>query len=351
MPALAETLAARTRPAAPELARRLENGRIRCLACGHRCAIREGASGICKVRAHVGGELRVPTGYVAALQRDPVEKKPFFHVLPGSTALSFGMLGCDFHCAYCQNWLTSQALRDPFAGAPVRDVAAESLAELAREGGSAVLVSTYNEPLITIEWAVEVFAAARAKGILCGFVSNGNATREALAYLRPVAELYKIDLKGFDDRRYRKLGGVLGNVLDTIVLAKATGFWVEVVTLVVPGFNDSEEELRAAARFLAGVSPDLPWHVTAFHPEYRMQDRGGTPVEALLRARAIGLEAGLRHVYAGNLPGLVGDAESTLCPRCRATLVRRVGFRVLENRLRAGACPDCGASVPGIWSR
>jgi pyruvate formate lyase activating enzyme len=351
VPALAEALAARTRPAATELARRLENGRIRCLACGHRCAIREGASGICKVRAHAGGELRVPTGYVAALQRDPVEKKPFFHVLPGSTALSFGMLGCDFHCAYCQNWLTSQALRDARADSPLYDVAAEELADLACAGGSKVLVSTYNEPLITIEWAVEVFAAARARGLLCGFVSNGNATREALAYLRPVAELYKIDLKGFDDRRYRSLGGVLRNVLDTLVLAKSMGFWVEVVTLVVPGFNDSERELRAAARFLAGVSPDLPWHVTAFHPDYKMQDRAWTPAETLLRARAIGLEAGLRYVYAGNLPALVGDAESTRCPRCRAMLVRRVGFRVLEIRLRDGACPDCGASIPGIWTR
>jgi len=346
---LRDTLAARTRVAAGELVERLPDGRIRCLACGHRCRIREGAVGICKVRFHEGGELRVPRGYVGALQIDPIEKKPFFHAFPGRTALSFGMLGCDFHCGYCQNWVTSQALRDDEAVSPVRDVEPQELAELAVARGCPVVVSTYNEPLITGEWAVEVFEAARRRGLTCGFVSNGNATREALAFLRPHADLYKIDLKGFDDRRYRSLGGVLANVLDGIRLVQEMGFWLEVVTLIVPGFNDSDDELRGAARFLAGVSRDIPWHVTAFHPDYKMTDRAWTGPDALLRAYAIGREEGLRFVYPGNLPGEVGEAESTSCPDCGAMLVRRRGFRVLENRLRGGTCPDCGSRVPGLW--
>ena len=213
------------------------------------------------------------------------------------------------------------------------------------------MTSTYNEPLITSEWAVAVFRLAKAEGLLCSYVSNGNGTEEVLEYLRPWVSLYKVDLKGFRDRAYRDLGGTLERVLWTIRALHEKGFWVEVVTLVVPGHNDSDEELRDVARFLVSVSPDVPWHVTAFHPDYRMDDRAPTSVRALLRAAEIGASEGLHFVYAGNLPGVVRSWENTYCPGCRGLLVERIGFRVLRNVLSAdGRCPDCRRAIPGVWS-
>ena len=346
---LARLLARHTREG--ELVETLEDGRVRCVACGHRCRIPPGHEGVCRVRFNEGGVLRVPFGYVSGLQLDPIEKKPFFHVLPGAAALSFGMLGCDFHCAYCQNWLSSQALRDSGAGATVEPVDAETVARLARDRGARIVTSTYNEPLITSEWAVAVFRHARPAGLLCSYVSNGNATEEALEYLRPFVSLFKVDLKSFRDRPYRDLGGTLDRVLWTIRALHEKGFWVEVVTLVVPGFNDSDEELTDIARFLVSVSPDIPWHVTAFRPDYRMDDRESTSVRTLLRAADIGAHEGLHFVYAGNLPGSVRSWENTSCPGCRALLVERVGYRVLRNRIEAdGRCPDCRRPIPGVWA-
>jgi pyruvate formate lyase activating enzyme len=309
----------------------------------------EGKIGICKVRFNRGGTLYVPAGYVAALQCDPVEKKPFFHARPGALALSFGMLGCDYHCGYCQNWLTSQALRDPAAGTAPRRVSPEQLVQLARDYGAEIVASTYNEPLITSEWAVEVFKVAKAHGLLTAYISNGNGTPEVLDYLRPWIDLYKVDLKGFNDKQYRKLGGVLDNVLATIRRLVALDVWLEVVTLIVPGFNDSDAELTELARFLASVSADIPWHVTAFHPDYRMTDRDRTTADTLLRAVRIGQEAGLRYVYAGNLPGHVGRFEDTRCAACNATVVERRGFSVRRVQLRDGSCAACGTVVPGRW--
>src|SRR5213592_4266449 len=215
-----------------------EGDRVRCFACGHRCLIGEGRRGICKVRFNQGAQLRVPFGYVAALQCDPVEKKPFFHVHPGSDALTFGMMGCDFHCPYCQNWVTSQALRDPAAVAPIQNVTPEQLVGAARRLDASLVVSSYNEPLITAEWAVAVFQNARAAGLRCAFVSNGNATAEALDFLQPWIVAYKVDLKSFDDKHYRQLGGTLAHVTETIRMVCERGLWLEVVTLLVPGFND-----------------------------------------------------------------------------------------------------------------
>ena len=333
-----------------ELYEPLPEGRVRCVACGHRCLIPPGREGICRVRFNEGGVLRVPFGYVGALQLDPVEKKPFFHALPGSPALSFGMLGCDYHCSFCQNWITSQALRDERAVAAADVVSPAELVRLALSQGAPIVTSTYNEPLITSEWAVAVFKEAKAAGLVCSYVSNGNATPEVLDYIRPYVSLYKVDLKSFRDRAYRDMGGTLDRVLWTIGALHEQGFWVEIVTLVVPGMNDSEAELTDIARFLASVSPDIPWHVTAFHPDYKMPDPPRTSVEALLRAVEIGDEAGLHYVYAGNLPGHVKNRENTYCPGCRSLLVERVGFRVRENRLLHGRCPDCALAIPGFWS-
>ena len=338
-----------TTDAAEALVRAADDRSVRCLACGHRCMVLDGRAGVCRVRFNRAGTLRVPSGYVAATQVDPIEKKPFYHAFPGRDALSFGMLGCDLHCAYCQNWITSQTLRDEQAVASPRFCDAEKLVSLAVEHGTPVMVSTYNEPLITAEWAVEVFRRAGEHGIICGFVSNGNATPEVLEYLRPHVALYKVDLKGFDDKNYRKLGGVLDTVLETIRRLKQMEFWVEVVTLVVPGFNDSDDELRKIADFLASVSTEIPWHVTAFHPDYKMTGPQRTPVETLLRAYEIGRNAGLNFVYPGNCPGGFGDRENTSCPACGAVLIRRRGFTVTENRMTGGACPECNSEIPGVW--
>jgi len=332
-----------------ELYEKLPNNELRCFACGHRCLIREGRDGICRVRFNQGGKLYVPSGYVGALQLDPIEKKPFFHALPGTDALSFGMLGCDYHCLFCQNWITSQAIRDPNAVAPPQFITPKELVRLAKRHNASTLASTYNEPLITSEWAVEVFKEAKAAGLHCAYISNGNGTPEVLEYIRPYVGCYKVDLKGFDDKRYRQLGGVLQTVVDTIPLLKQKGFWVEIVTLVIPGFNDSDVELRSIAKFLASVSPDIPWHVTAFHKDYKMTGPDNTTAKTLLRAAAIGQSAGLHFVYAGNLPGQVGDFENTYCPGCHALLIERYGYTILQNVLRDGHCPKCNTIIPGVW--
>ena len=327
-----------------------EDDRIRCVACGHRCLIGEGKRGICKVRFNEGGQLKVPFGYVAGLQCDPVEKKPFFHVHPSSDALTFGMMGCDLHCSYCQNWVTSQALRDSAAGAPVRPVTPDQIVEIAQQEQARLVVSSYNEPLITAEWAVAVFEKAKAAGLDCAFVSNGNATPEVLDFLMPWIVAYKVDLKSFDDHHYRSLGGMLSNITDTIGMIHERGIWLEIVTLVIPGFNDSERELREMAKFIASISRDIPWHVTAFHKDYRMTDPDATSPAKLMRACEIGAEAGLRYLYAGNLPGKVGAWENTRCPGCGETVIERFGYLIRSYRLSAsGCCPRCQTVLPGIW--
>jgi pyruvate formate lyase activating enzyme len=303
------------------------------------------------VRFNEGGQLRVPFGYVAGgLASDPVEKKPFFHVYPGSDALTFGMLGCDFHCGYCQNWVTSQALREEASATPIVELTPEQVVNTARRSGARLVVSSYNEPLITAEWAVAVFQQAKPAGFACAFVSNGNATPEALDFLRPWIVAYKIDLKGFDDKRYRTLGGTLESVCHGIRMVHERGLWLEIVTLIVPGFNDNEAELRAIAKFIASVSRDIPWHVTAFHPDYKMTGPTATTVRQLIRAAEIGAEEGLHFVYAGNLPGRVGDWENTSCPGCHELLIQRTGYLIQDYKItRDGKCPRCQTAIPGIW--
>ncbi len=293
----------------------------------------------------------VPWNYVAALQCDPTEKKPLFHAFPGSQAVTFGMLGCDLHCDYCQNWVTSQALRDEIAGVGPVDVTPDQVVGFGRQRGARLVVSSYNEPLITAEWAVEIFRRARGAGLHTGFVSNGNATAEVLDYLRPWTDAFKIDLKTMSDRNYRKLGGVLSHILDTVRMAQERGFWVEIVTLIVPGFNDSDDELREAARFIASVSSDIPWHVTAFHKDYKMTDPDNTTPRDLVRAAEIGRAAGLNYVYAGNLPGQVDGWENTTCPSCGRTVIERSGYHVRKDEIsaRGGLCPGCDTQIPGLW--
>jgi len=262
------------------------------------------------------------------------------------------MLGCDLHCSYCQNWVTSQALRDPAAVSPPVDATPAALVADARRLDARVVVSTYNEPLITAEWAVAIFREARAAGLMTGFVSNGNGTERVLEYIRPWIDLYKVDLKSFDDLHYRQLGGRIEPILFTIRRLHELGVWLEIVTLLIPGFNDAPDELKRLTAFIASVSPDIPWHVTAFHKDYRMSDPENTTPEMLRNAAAIARDAGLRYVYAGNIPGRVGDLENTRCHHCSALLVERYGYLVRAYRITAeGTCPDCGTRIPGRWGK
>ena len=303
-----------------ELYEKLDRNRVRCYACGHCCPIADGQPGVCKVRFNRGGTLYVPWGYVGGVQCDPIEKKPFFHAYPGAVS-------------------------------PPLDASPAELVAQAVELGAKVIVSTYNEPLITSEWAVAVFRQARAAGLVTGFVSNGNGTPQVLEYLRPWVDLYKVDLKSFDDRHYRQLGGRLQPILETIRSLYQMGFWLEIVTLIIPGFNDSDMELTGMAEFLAGISPAIPWHVTAFHKDYKMTSPEDTPARTLLRAARIGKRAGLHFVYAGNLPGRTDDCENTRCPNCGELLIERYSFRVLQYNLTpTGGCPSCGYAVPGCWA-
>lgn len=340
--------------AAGKLFEKLEDDAVRCHACAHHCRIRSGKRGVCQVRFNQGGELRVPWGYVAGAQTDPIEKKPFAHFLPGSDAMTFGMLGCNLHCSFCQNWLSSQTLREPASSRSINyieEVSPEQVVSFARRTGAQIIASSYNEPLITTEWALDIFRLANDAGIKCVYVSNGYASPEVLEYLRPHLAGFKIDLKSMRDENYRALGGRLQPVLDTIKRAQEMGLWVEVVTLVVPGFNDSPEELWEAARFLYSVSPDIPWHVTAFHPDFKMSDRRRTPASSLQQAAEIGQEANLNYVYAGNLPGRVGSLEDTFCPSCQTRLIQRRGYIVQDYKITAqGNCPKCAAKIAGVWT-
>jgi pyruvate formate lyase activating enzyme len=347
---LKQTLHQHSAPASEKLIER-EGDAIRCFACGHRCLVKPGRDGVCRVRFNENGTLLVPHGYVGALACDPIEKKPFFHFLPGSDVLTFGMLGCDYHCGYCQNWVTSQMLRDAKAVAPPKFCTPKQLVDLAIEHGAPAVASSYNEPLITSEWAVEIFKEAQARNLRCAYISNGNATPPVLDFIKPFVSAYKVDLKCFNDRGYRQLGGVFENVTNTIRMLKERDFWVEIVTLIVPGFNDNRDELKSMADFLVSVNPLMPWHVTAFHPDYKMTDGyRRTQVDDLMQVVETGVQAGLKYVYAGNLPGQLGQWEDTRCHHCGNTLIERCGFVVRSNRVAMdGRCPDCQTSLPGIW--
>jgi pyruvate formate lyase activating enzyme len=353
MTALQKKLDEMTRPGV--LFKSLDRKMVRCYACAHRCLLDQGQRGICKMRFNRNGIIQVPWGYVSSVQIDPIEKKPFAHFMPGSDVLTFGMLGCNFHCDFCQNWQTSQTLRDPMAEIPIdvlQKVTPEQLVKYAVYNGVQLIASSYNEPLITTEWAVDIFKQAKKEGLLCAYVSNGYATPDALMYLLPYLSALKVDLKSMQEHNYADMGGNLQNVLDTIKLAHELGIWVEVVTLVIPGFNDQPDELWKTSRFLTSISPNIPWHVTAFHPDYHMLDREPTMVPLLQKAAEIGQEAGLNHVYAGNLPGRVGSLEDTHCPSCNTLLVKRRGFSILEYKITSkGKCPQCGTQIAGIWTQ
>ena len=351
MATLAEVLERRTADAAPELVESISKDRLRCYACGHECPIPDGAAGVCKVRFNRGGRLLVPWGYVGGVQCDPIEKKPFFHAHPGALAYSFGMLGCDLHCSYCQNWVTSQALRDPAAVSRRRSTSHLKIScatpSGSTHGSSCPPTTSHSSPANGPSRSSRRPVPPVCSRHMC---PTATARQRVLEYIRPWIDLYKVDLKSFDDRHYRQLGGRIAPILETIRALQRMGIWLELVTLLIPGFNDSEDELTRLTEFVASVSPLIPWHVTAFHQDYRMQDPANTSAEMLLRAAAIARRAGLRYVYAGNLPGQVGDLEDTRCHHCSTTLIERDGYYITSYRVTAeGTCPACGTAIPGRW--
>lgn len=334
--------------AAGDLCERVD-GAIVCRACAHRCRMRPGARGVCGVRFNDGGVLRVPFGYVAARRIRAVETNTLYHVRPGALALTFGMLGCDLRCPYCQNWQLSQALREPQDVVDVEAIAPAALVDAAERAGCRVVCSAYNEPMITAEWAVAVFAEARRRGMVTAVISDANTTPEALAYLRPVTDVFRADLKGYDDAQLRDLGGVPGAPLAAIEEAKRLGYWVEVVTLIVPGFNDDPGGLRGLAKRLHAIDPDMPWHLNGFVPRYRMTATPATGLEPLLNAAGIAYGRGLRYVYVGNLADRFTELSHTRCPTCFRVLVRRHDYATVGIAMEGSACPSCRREVPGLW--
>ncbi|HUT85845.1 MAG TPA: AmmeMemoRadiSam system radical SAM enzyme [Elusimicrobiales bacterium] len=335
------------------LCKKLSQDRVKCLACAHQCTINKEMRGICAVRINKDGNLMAPYGYVSGLGVDPIEKKPFFHFLPSEPAVSFGMFGCNFRCEFCQNYTISQVIKDKDIkpSSPER-ISSDKIIDYAKKTKSRIITSTYNEPFITIEWAREIFQKAKKQNMYCCFVSNGFASEASLKYIAPLLDACNVDLKTFSDENYSRVtGGRLKPVLDTIIRLKETGIWTEVITLVIRGFNDSDDELNHIAKFIAGVSKDIPWHVTAFYPAYKWLDREPTEMSDLKRAYEIGKANGLNYVYAGNITG--HDFENTYCPKCKSLLVKRSGFGVLENKLMTAdskaKCFKCNTQIPGVW--
>jgi pyruvate formate lyase activating enzyme len=339
-------------PSAPEalLWEREADGSVVCHLCAHRCRIRPGLRGICGVRQNVDGTLvTLVSDRIVAADVDPIEKKPFFHFLPGSLAYSIATVGCSFHCRFCQNWAIAQWPRERAGPVPGEPASPRAMVAAARALGCATIAYTYTEPTIFVELALATGRLAVEAGLRNVFVTNGYMTAEALALIAPVLHGANVDLKSFSDRYYRKVcGATLGPVLETIQRMRERSIWVEVTTLVIPGLNDSEEELTALARWLVSVDRDMPWHVSAFYPAYKMTDVPPTPVETLHRAAQIGREAGLRYVYSGNVPG--DPLENTACPECGRWLLRRRGFTVTENHLANGRCPVCKKAIAGVWA-
>ena len=326
---------------------KLEKDAVRCQLCAHRCRIKTGTAGICKVRVNREGTLyTLVYGRTISLAVDPIEKKPLYHFHPGSGALSMATRGCNFKCDNCQNFSISQLERVPVDPSG-HEAAPERIAAIAVQEGCATIAYTYTEPTIFGEYALATARQAHRVGVKNVFVTNGFWTSETLDLLEGHLDAANVDLKSFSDAFYRQnCQGRLKPVLEGIEKAHGLGIWLEITTLLIPGLNDSEAELRDVARFLAGLSPAIPWHISRFHPTYQMTDRPATSVKALIRAREIGMEAGLHYVYIGNAWGVEG--AYTYCPGCARAVIKRHGFAVTANHVSQGACGLCGAAIQGV---
>ncbi|MEA1940408.1 MAG: AmmeMemoRadiSam system radical SAM enzyme [Candidatus Caldatribacteriota bacterium] len=326
---------------------KLSEGKVRCNLCAHRCVIADGKKGICQVRENRSGSLyTLVYGHTIIQHVDPVEKKPLFHFHPGSAAYSIATPGCNFGCRWCQNWDISQVVRERHLILG-EEASPEQVVATAQKADCRSIAYTYTEPTIFFEYAYDTARLAHKAGLANLYITNGYMTEEMLETFQPYLDAANVDLKAFRDKTYRRyVGARLQPVLNTMKMMKRLGIWLEVTTLVIPGINDDDGELKDAANFVAEeLGVDTPWHISRFFPGYKMTDVPPTPVETLDRAREIGLEAGLRYVYVGNLPG----EANTVCHKCGQTLIRRLGYRILENRVQPnGCCPNCGTPVAGV---
>ena len=327
-----------------------EGKKVLCGLCCHRCLIGDGKRGICGVRENRDGVLySLVYDKVIARNIDPIEKKPLFHFQPGSTSYSIATPGCNFHCKHCQNADISQLPHDRSGMILGEEATPASIVEAALRHRCSSISYTYTEPTIYFELALDTARLAAEAGLKNVFVTNGYITPEALKVIRPYLHAANIDLKGFRDEFYRQVcGAKLQPVLDSIKLYKDYGIWIEITTLVIPGHNDSDEDLNGIARFIRSAGENIPWHVSRFHPTYKLTDKPITPIATLKRARTIGFNAGLRYVYEGNIPG---EGEDTMCWKCGKTLIERIGFTVEMNVIESGKCPHCGEMIDGVWER
>ncbi|WP_028575600.1 AmmeMemoRadiSam system radical SAM enzyme [Desulfonatronovibrio hydrogenovorans] len=329
--------------------RKQKEHKVQCMACSHFCLIEPGEKGLCGVRQNMEGILHsLVRDKLAALNLDPIEKKPLFHFLPGTLTLSLGTMGCNLSCTFCQNYSLSQPPKEnqELEG---ESISPEKIVEMALEYKAASISYTYSEPTIFIELVMDTARLAHKKGLKNIIVSNGYQSPDCLQEMDGFIDAANIDLKAFTDSFYKNYCGArLKPVQNNLVTIKKMGWWLEVTTLIIPGLNDSPDELTRLADFLChDLGPDTPWHISRFHPTFKMTDRPSTPVETLEMACAIGKKAGLEHVYTGNVPG--HRSESTFCPDCQKEVITRMGFQIKKIELENRACPDCKRWIPGIW--
>ncbi|AOW98261.1 AmmeMemoRadiSam system radical SAM enzyme [Moorena producens PAL-8-15-08-1] len=334
-------------PTKAMLYQKQEEGSVLCQLCPHYCLIPQGKRGICQVRENRGGSLyTLVFGRTVTQNIDGVEKKPLFHFYPGSTTYSIATSGCNFHCQYCTNWQVSQMSTEEFAAIGV-EASAEKIVAAALQVGCRSLAYTYVEPTIFFEYVHAIATLAHKAGLFNLFKTNGFMSKEMLDVCQSYLNAANVDLKAFRDQTYRQFGGRLQPVLDSLKFMKSLGIWLEVTTVVIPGINDESGELEDIAGFIAQeLGIDTPWHITRFFPAYKMEDVPPTPIETLYQARDIGLAAGLRYVYFGNF--LEKGKQDTVCPNCGEILIKRHGFKLLENKMLDNHCPSCGTLIPGI---
>lgn len=327
---------------------KIDGGRVRCMLCSHRCVLADGQRGLCNVRVNHGGTLYTTVyGRVVSRSVDPIEKKPLFHFLPGTSAYSIATVGCNFTCSFCQNYMISQYPREEDGRVLGEYASPEEIIGAAKESGCETIAYTYTEPTIFFEYALDTARLAREEELRNVFVSNGYMTPEAADTIIPYLDAINIDLKGISDDFYHDVvGGNVRPVLNSIEHFVRAGVWVEVTTLIIPGLNDTKEQLRWIAEAIRGISPAIPWHVSRFFPAYRMAEVPPTSREKLAEAVRIGREVGLLHVYMGNTPG---HGEDTCCPQCGEVVIRRRGYLVRDNLLQDGVCPSCGTKIDGRW--
>jgi pyruvate formate lyase activating enzyme len=329
----------------------LGGNKVKCNLCSHRCVIKDGRRGLCGVRENQAGMLQTLVyGKLIAGHVDPIEKKPLFHFLPGTLSYSIATVGCNFRCRFCQNADIAQMPTDHKGRIMGNTVTAQQVVDDAAKSGCRSIAYTYTEPTVFFEFAYDTAKIAHARGIRNVFVTNGYMTSEALEMINPYLDAANVDLKAFTDEYYKDLCGArLGYVQETLRRMKTSGIFVEVTTLIVTGLNDDPAELQQLAEFIAhDLGEDTPWHISRFHPTYKLTDRAATPVQTLTRAREIGLQAGLKYVYTGNVPG--NAAENTFCPGCGEKVIERWGFQVGAMRIKDGRCALCGSHIGGVWN-